>query len=210
MNDDCSMKIEISEVPAAALAEYARIPIAFEVDRVLEVIEHADAPGVFTLVEHRIDVPCSKNYDAIIGEGPSQWAHRFDLSTWGFLLARTDGRLAGAAALVYNTAGIEMLEGRDDMAVLWDIRVAPDVRGSGVGTALFRAAEEWAVARGCSTLTVETQNVNVPACRFYERQGCVLGAIDRSAYPALPHEIRMLWYKELTGGAAADTDIQHQ
>ena len=46
-------------------------------------------------------------------------------------------------------------------------------------------------------LKVETQNINVPACRFYEAQGCILRAIDRCAYPQLPNEVRMLWYKDL-------------
>ena len=47
-------------------------------------------------------------------------------------------------------------------------------------------------------MKVETQNVNVPACRFYARQGCVLGAINRFAYPDLPDEVQLLWYKTLS------------
>ena len=58
-------------------------------------------------------------------------------------------------------------------------------------------AEAWARACGATWLKVETQNVNVPACRFYARQGCVLGAVDRFAYPALPDEVRLLWCKHL-------------
>ena len=90
-----------------------------------------------------------------------------------------------------------MLEGRRDLAVLWDIRVDPQTRGLGVGSALFRAAERWARTRGCRTLKIETQNTNVPACTFYARQGCILKEIKRSAYPQLPDEIQMLWYKTL-------------
>ena len=67
--------------------------------------------------------------------------------------------------------------------------------------ALCAAAEEWALARGCGQLKVETQNVNVPACRFYAAQGCELGVIDRFAYPRLPKEIQLLRSKELTRGA---------
>lgn len=100
--------------------------------------------------------------------------------------------------IAFDTPGVEMLEGRRDLAVLWDIRVAPEARGQGVGAALFRAAEEWARARGCSQFKVETQNVNVAACRFYARQGCVLTAIDPSAYPGLPGQIQLLWYKDLS------------
>lgn len=67
-----------------------------------------------------------------------------------------------------------------------------------MGAALFYAVECWAHARGCTQLKVETQNINLPACRFYQRQGCVLGAVNRFAYPALPGEVQPLWYKALS------------
>jgi GNAT superfamily N-acetyltransferase len=66
-----------------------------------------------------------------------------------------------------------------------------------VGTALFDAVEDWARARSCEMLKVETQNINVPACRFYARMGCTLGAIHRYAYPDLPGEAQLLWYRTL-------------
>ena len=90
-----------------------------------------------------------------------------------------------------------MLENRTDLTVLWDIRIHPDYRRQGIGQALFRAAETWARSRGCRQLKVESQNVNLPACRFYAKQGCVLGAIDRFAYADLPDEVQLLWYKDL-------------
>jgi GNAT superfamily N-acetyltransferase len=89
-----------------------------------------------------------------------------------------------------------MLEGRRDLSVLWDIRVAPDARGRGVGSALFERVEAWALAQRCRQLRVETQNINVPACGFYARHGCELRAAH-PAYPDLPNEIQLLWYKDL-------------
>jgi GNAT superfamily N-acetyltransferase len=73
---------------------------------------------------------------------------------------------------------------------------------SSAWAALFRAAEHWARARGCRRLKIETQNVNVAACRFYQKMGCTLGAIDRFAYPGQPAEVRLLWGKAL---ASPDT-----
>jgi GNAT superfamily N-acetyltransferase len=67
----------------------------------------------------------------------------------------------------------------------------------GAGAALFRAVEGWAGARGGSWLKIETQNVNTAACRFYQKMGCTLGAIDRFAYPRLPGEVQLLWWKAL-------------
>ena len=61
----------------------------------------------------------------------------------------------------------------------------------------FHAAERWAWARDCRRIEVETQNINVPACRFYARHGCELGAINRLAYKNLPDEVELLWFKNV-------------
>jgi GNAT superfamily N-acetyltransferase len=199
------MGIEVSEEPITALAEYARIPIAFDVSRVFDVAVQGPGRSGFVLSDRRIDsAPYSKDYDAIEGEGPMRWAQRFDLSNWGLFVARNDGRRVGGAAVAYDTPGLNMLDGRTDLAVLWDIRVVPAIRGQGVGSVLFRAVEIWAAARGCSQLKVETQNINVPACRFYARQGCVLEGAHRGVYPGLPGEIQLLWQKDLRNRLDAD------
>jgi GNAT superfamily N-acetyltransferase len=194
------MRVEISEQPLSALGEYANVPISFDVSVVLDVAEQGKGSSEFVLTERSLNLPYLKDYDSIDGKQPHLWAKRFDLSNWGVFMAHLKGRGVGGAVVAFNTPGVLMLEGRDDLAVLWDIRVSPDARGQGVGSALFRAAERWAIARGCQHLKVETQNINVSACRFYARQGCVLTAIDRSAYPELPDEIQLLWYKALADG----------
>ena len=171
-----------------ALGEHARVAIAFEVRRVLDVVGQDNDPGAAVLAERTLEVPYVKGYDP-------EWD--FDPSNWGLIAAYSNGRRVGGAVIAFNTVGITMLDGRSDLAVLWDIRVAPEVRGEGVGSALFRAVEKWATARGCRQLKVETQNVNLPACRFYQRQGCVLGGIRRFAYPEFPQEVQLLWYKDL-------------
>lgn len=191
------MTIELAEEPMTALLEYARIPIVFTVDRVLDVTARVDGPGGFVFSERRLEVPYQKDYDAIEGEGPLHWARRFDLSHWALFTACVATRRVGGATIAFDTPGLIMLEGRRDLAVLWDIRVSPDARGQGVGSALFEKVEAWAQVHGCRQLKVETQNTNARACRFYERQGCQLRAIHRAAYPELPDEIQLLWYKDL-------------
>lgn len=192
------MRVEVSEQPLTSLEEYANVSIAFKVSRVLDVAEQDQSRGQFILTERSPDLPYVKDYDAIDGEQPHQWARRFDVSNWGVFMAQIEGRRVGGAVVAFNTPSLMMLEGRDDLAVLWDIRVSPEARGRGVGSALFRAAEAWAKARGCRQLKVETQNINVAACRFYARQGCTLRAVDHYAYPGLPEEIQLLWYKALS------------
>ena len=189
------MALKIREHSRDGMASYADISIAFTVARVLDVTVRTGDPGDFALAERPVEVPYVKDYDRI--EHPADWAQRFDLSNWGFFGAWVEGQRVGAAAVVFKTPTVSLLEGRTDHAVLWDIRVASEARRLGIGAALYRAAVAWATARGCSELKVETQNVNVPACRFYAAQGCELRAVHRFAYPALPDEVQLLWYKDL-------------
>lgn len=191
------MRVEVIEEPITALEAYASIPIAFEVSLVLDVTEPDDRPGQFVLTERALDVPHVKDYDALNGASPTQWARSFDVSNWGLFAARMEGRRVGGAAVAFKTAELIILEGRIDLAALWDIRVSPDARDQGVGSALFQAAEAWARTRGCRQIKVETQNINVAACRFYARQGCALSEVDRDAYPDLSGEIQLIWRKDL-------------
>ena len=189
------MNVEVLDGTAVNLEEYARIRMSFQVTRVLDVVALPGGFGRFNISEQDLETPYLKDYDAI--ESPLQWPRSFDLSNWGFFVARSRGLYVGGAAVAFDTPEVSMLEDRKDLAVLWDIRVAPEARRQGVGTALFTAAERWAVSRACLQLKVETQNINLPACRFYARQGCVLGAIHRFAYPELPNETQLIWYKDL-------------
>ena len=84
-----------------------------------------------------------------------------------------------------------MLEGRDDLAVLWDLRVAPASRRRGWGRRLVEDARAFARSRSATALRVETQDVNVPACRFYAALGFRLEAVRPHAYeePGLRDEV---------------------
>ncbi|MGD2206052.1 MAG: GNAT family N-acetyltransferase, partial [Anaerolineae bacterium] len=132
--------------------------------------------------------------------GPLSWSVKFDVSKWGFFLALDGDRPVGSATAAFDAPGVSMLEGRKDLAVLWDIRVHPDERGRGIGSRLFRRTANWARQRGCGQLKVETQNINAPACRFYASQSCKLGAIHRHGYahcPHVAHDVMLLWYLDL-------------
>lgn len=117
--------------------------------------------------------------------------------TGASLLPTTPNCGSVGAVVTFATANLNMLEDRLDLAVLWDLRVRPEFRGAGIGSDLFTASETWARARGCRSLRVETQNINVPACRFYKHMGCTLRSVDRFAYPDLPNEVQLVWSKEL-------------
>jgi len=195
------MTIDAAGVPGRLSADYAAIPIAFSVASRLSA--QPVTGGAFVLTEQAVAPGFIKDYDAI-SERPTEWAQRFDTSQWRMWLARIDGVAAGGATVAFGGTGLDMLEGRGDLAVLWDIRVAPSYRGHGIGRALFQEVEVWAGAQGCVEVKVETQNINVPACRFYAALGCELRTVRAEAYPSCPGEDQFLWYKPL-GHAATTT-----
>ena len=46
-------------------------------------------------------------------------------------------------------------------------------------------------------LKIETQDDNVPACRFYAAKGCELRGIHHGMYVEYPDEVQLLWYLNL-------------
>ncbi|HWF44226.1 MAG TPA: GNAT family N-acetyltransferase [Candidatus Kapabacteria bacterium] len=187
--------IEIREEPPTAeiISKYCAIPMAFRVES--QFIPHPRAESKWDLEEKPNFQPYIKDYDN--DESPHEWPHRFNLSKWVVLSAYEGDRRIGGAILAFDTPGIDMLEGRTDLAVIWDIRVHPDFRSKGIGSQLFEEAIKWAIAHGCSEIKIETQNINVSACKFYARMGCELRIVRPGAYSTLPDEIQFLWYKEL-------------
>lgn len=77
--------------------------------------------GGFRLVERSVTEPWIKDYDDC-GEGPIRWPTRFDISNWGLVSAWNDATRVGGAVVAFDTPGLSMLEGRRDLAVVWDIR----------------------------------------------------------------------------------------
>ena len=191
------MAVQIAEEGPGALAAYASIAIAFRVESILRPEPVEGGLKGLRLIEEKVATPYVKDYDREEGEGPLNWSRLCDVSRWGILSAHQGPERVGGAAVAWGTPEVHMLEGRSDLAALWDIRVAPGHRGAGIGARLFAAAVAWARGRGCRLLKAETQNTNVAACRFYAAQGCTLRGIHVGAYPACPEEVQLLWYLDL-------------
>lgn len=191
------MSLTIVEEAPTRLAEYAEVPIGFTVAEMLD--ERACA----ALSRHAPFEPVAvsptywKDYDSYPDGHPSAWPQLFDLSRWIILAAYDRERRVGGATVVVDGANIDLLLDWSACALLWDIRVAPDARRQGIGTALLEAVERRAVERGARSLRVETQNNNVPACRFYHAHGFRLERAIPGAYPTLPNEVQLLWRKPL-------------
>ena len=190
------MAIQIVEQSVDRLRSYGEISISFTVASKYGVDADARGRNCWRLTEERVDPPYVKDYDSG-SERPLRWAQEWDLANWVILAAYEESARLGGAVVAWKTPGVDLLEGRDDLAVLWDLRVHPDHRRQGIGQRLFDHAVAWARTKGCQQLKVETQNINVPACRFYAKQGCYHGAVKHGAYPEYPDEVQLLWYLDL-------------
>jgi len=182
--------LELREEPISELHRYVSVPNAFEARTVFDAFEGTSG---IELREREITQPYRKDYDAI--ENTMEWPARFDVSRWTLMGVFNAGERIGGAVGAFGSPGLDMLEGRDDLVVLWDIRVTPKARRQGVGSGLFRSIEAWARAKNCRELKVETQNTNVAACRFYAHQGCHVKQANYNAYPELPDEVQLIWSK---------------
>lgn len=191
------MTIQILEENASILPDYGKISPAFTVKERFVVEPVRNGLGGLALELEHVEPPYVKDYDWADGEGPAGWLRRWDLSQWGVFSGFEGSKRVGGAVIAWNTPGVQMLELGQGLPALWDIRVDPGHRKQGIGSALFRAAVDWARQKGCAGMTIETQNINVPACRFYARQGARLAAIDPFAYRDFPDEIQFIWLIKL-------------
>lgn len=124
----------------------------------------------------------------------------FDISNWAFFMAFHEDKPVGAVTIAARTANVHMLEGRDDLCVLWDIRVTKSYKHMGIGQKLFDLAVNWSKEQGFKQMKIECQNNNVPACKFYHKQGAVLSKIDDYAYyneAEIREEVQLIWYLDL-------------
>jgi ribosomal protein S18 acetylase RimI-like enzyme len=128
--------------------------------------------------------PYTKRYGPEIYDA-QVYIDRPDHAAW---LAYVDGRLSGQ---------ILVQEHWNRLAIVWDIAVDPPFRRLGVGRRLMEQAIEWARERGLPGVMLETQNINVAACRLYEACGFCLGGLDGYLYRGIERdsrEIALFWY----------------
>lgn len=170
----------------------AGIPSSFEALSVFDVLQTTTG---FGLVERTISAPYRKNYDQF--EDPLAWPRNFETERWVLISAFVGHERVGGLVTAVATPGFDMLEGRTDLAVVWDLRVAPVHRRRSVATSLLCRAQDWARRMGYRELQVETQNTNPPACKFYMHNGFVLAEVRPGAYAELPEDVQLIWRKKL-------------
>jgi GNAT superfamily N-acetyltransferase len=183
--------VRVLERDLADLSAYGRVPISFLVRERYELIGRS-LRGPIPVDPHWL-----KDYDADPQNRPDRFPRRFDVANWASFEALDRDRMLGGAIASRATSSLVLLEGRDDLVHLMDLRVLPEARQSGVGTGLWAAVEAWAIRKGSLELHVETQDINVPACKFYQKMGCHLIKATKDAYGPDYDEVQLIWGKNL-------------
>lgn len=82
-----------------------------------------------------------------------------------------------------------------------DISIAEAYRGQGIGSKLLVQAEVWVKANHLNALSLECQDNNVLASRFYKKNGFAIGGVNTELYAMLgepyANEMAVFWYKKL-------------
>ncbi len=174
------MRIEIRDVVASTVQNVNKLDGSLWVDSRLSLsavdgkINYTVVPIVGYLKPYEVD---QIDAPAYIGN-PDR----------AIFFAYVDGQLAGQIILRKNWNRFAWVE---------DIAVDAHFRRQGVGRALMQRAVEWAKSRGLPGIMLETQDIRVAACRFYERFGFELGGFDRLLYKGtMPgtDEVALFWY----------------
>jgi GNAT superfamily N-acetyltransferase len=174
------LDLVIQPLSAANQADLNRCDNAFTVEAEL-CLAAQDGCISYTV---RPVAPYVKCYDPEVYDAQA-YIEKPDHAGW---LAYMDGRIAGQ---------ILVHENWNRFAIIWDVAVAPPYRRLGIGRRLLAQAVAWARARGLPGVMLETQNINVPACRLYESCGFVLSGFDACLYRGImpgTREIALFWY----------------
>jgi GNAT superfamily N-acetyltransferase len=99
----------------------------------------------------------------------AEWARTWDDERFTHLVAERDGRIAGHALLYRRETGdLRVPANSIDLALVVTL---PELRGTGVGSALVAHALGWAHERGFAAVTIDWRVVNLAADRFFRARG---------------------------------------
>lgn len=91
---------------------------------------------------------------------------------------------------------IRVVKDWNRFAYIENIAVRNSDRHSGIGHLLMQVAETWANEHSLVGLSLEAQNDNVIACRFYAKEGFALGGVDTLKQTGNPNiDMTLYWYK---------------
>jgi len=184
--------ITYKEVDFGYLDEYDKIPMRVEISKIYHVNKCGKGLGgiQYSFEEKKVEPYV---YDFTNKDSATGW--KKDFKNWAIFMAFDDEKPIGGTVIAAKTPEIRMLDGREDITVLWDLRVDDRYKHIGIGHNLMTMAINWSRDNGYKQMKIECQNTNIPACRFYEKHGAELCVINENAYGT--DEVMFLWYLNL-------------
>jgi ribosomal protein S18 acetylase RimI-like enzyme len=135
---------------------YDRVPMLVHVKSIYKLEKVDNGLGGILLKE----VPVNEYIkDLGVYEEVTKYAYEFDITNWAFFMAFDDELPVGAVTVASKTKGVNMLDGRDDISVLWDIRVDERYKQQGIGTKLFSMAVEWSKCNCLKQMKIEIKSL---------------------------------------------------
>ena len=176
--------------------QFERIRIEPLKDKFITIVNVANEPfpivgkvlpslsnGVWSYEEELYETPTEIRFP----DDKLDWSTYIDSSEKIVLLAFREDACVGQIRLVKDWNRFAYIE---------NIAVKKNYRKSGVGHLLLEAAETWAKEQSLIGLSLEAQNDNLIACRFYAKEGFVLGGVDTLKQSANPNiDLTLYWYK---------------
>lgn len=120
----------------------------------------------FSLIEEVCVPPITKSYEIASAEGDSAIL---------IAIAAYEGDAIHGLAIVKEEAW-------NRRALITDFYLSPIARGQGLGRKMMEAVYERVASANVRVLWVETQNVNLPAIKFYRSVGFEVCGFDSSLY----------------------------
>lgn len=115
---------------------------------------------------------------------PRRYAFPYSAEELATYAALAEGEFALGAYDGQAWVGVALGERRDWNRSLWvhEFHVWPDYQRQGIGRLMMDELARRAAAAGLRALSLETQNTNVPAIRFYRAVGLAIEGIDVGFY----------------------------
>ena len=87
----------------------------------------------------------------------------------------------------------------NENAYIQDIGIKKNFRGMGIGQKLMDQAVIWTKEKKLKGIMLETQDVNINACRFYKKYGFILGGVDIMLYSNFKNSSQkaLFWYYKI-------------
>ena len=190
--------ITYKEVNESFFSQYDEIPMLVHVNTVF--IPKTVNSGLGGILFDEVNVK-PYTWDISHYEIASDYAKEFDISNWAVFMAFDGDKAVGGVTAVSKTKEVRMLDNRDDLCALWDLRVDDAYKGMGIGTMLFKMVVDWSKSNELKQIKIESQTNNVPACKFYAKQGAVLRCFNEYSEIGNPHarehEMSVIWYLDL-------------